>query len=292
MKIAYIILAHKYPEQLARLVNRLATENTAFFIHVDGKTSASTYSSMVNQLQGVPNVTFIKRYKCFWGGFQIIQATLEGIKTLIKSNVEFDYGILLSGQDYAIKSNIYINKFLEQQQGKEFIEFCSLYSPENKWHNQGGYYQSLKRVEWWHFRFRSKHLCIKQKRKFPQGLEPYGGSQWWCLSRNCLNYINDFVAKNPAFVNYFKYTFIPDELFFQTLILNSPFKANAINDDLRYADWENPNPNVPATLLKDDFPKLKASSKLFARKFDLTRDQEILEQIDEQLLEVSFEAIS
>lgn len=285
MKIAYIILAHKYPEQLARLVSRLKTENTSFFIHIDGKTDQETYLQMVNQLQGIPSVYFVKRYKCFWGDFKIIQATLEGIKSLIESKVEFDYAILLSGQDYLIKPNSYINNFLEQRQGQEFIEFCSLHSPENKWYKQGGYYQSLKRVEWWHLRFRSKHLCIQQKRHFPQGIEPYGGSQWWCLSRNCLSYINDLVAKKTGLVNYFKYTFIPDELFFQTIVLNSPFKDNAINDDLRYLDWDNPNPNVPATLLKDDFAKLKASSKLFARKFDMKRDQEILNVIDQQILE-------
>jgi hypothetical protein len=58
-----------------------------------------------------------------------------------------------------------------------------------------------------------------------------------------------------------------------------------INDDLRYLDWENPNPNVPATLLKNDFDKLATSSKLFARKFDMARDLEILDLLDQKLLD-------
>jgi len=98
MKIAYIILAHKYPEQLVRLVSRLQTENTCFFIHIDGKTDQETSSQMVNQLQHIPSVYFVKRYKCFWGDFNIIKATLEAIATLLKSKIEFDYAILLSGQ--------------------------------------------------------------------------------------------------------------------------------------------------------------------------------------------------
>lgn len=289
MKIAYIVLAHKYPEQLVRLISRLQTENTSFFIHIDGKTEQKIYSQIVNQLQHIPCVHFVKRYKCFWGDFNIIKATLEAINTLIKSNIQFDYAILLSGQDYLIKSNSYLSDFLAKNPKREFMEFCSLHSPENKWYNQGGYYQSLKRIEWWHFHFRSKHFCLQKERGFLPGIEPYGGSQWWCLSKDCLKYVRDFTQQNPKFVNYFKYTFIPDELFFQTIVLNSPFQANVTNDDLRYVDWDNPNPNVPATLLKDDFEKLTSSSKLFARKFDMSRDREILNLIDQQILEVNNE---
>ena len=286
MKIAYIILAHKYPSQLVRLVSRLQTKDTSFFIHIDGKTNNETYKEIVAHLQGF-NVYFLKRYQCFWGDFQIIQATLEGIKTLVKSETEFDYAILLSGQDYLIKSQDYLEDFLEKNRGKEFMEFFSLHDINNKWYNQGSYYQSLKRVEYWHFRFRSKHFCLKKPRKFLEGFEPYGGSQWWCLSRDCIQYINEFVQQKPDFVNYFKHTFIPDELFFQTIVLNSPFQDNVINDDMRYLDWDNPNPNVPATLLTNDFHKLATSSKLFARKFDMARDLKILNLLDQKLLDSS-----
>lgn len=178
MKIAYIILAHKYPRQLVRLISRLQTPDTSFFIHIDAKTIRGTYNEIVEQLQGF-NVYFLKRYACFWGDFHIIQATLEGIKTLVKSQTEYDYAILLSGQDYLIKPQAYLEDFLQKNQGKEFMEFFSLHDINNKWYNQGGYYQSLKRVEYWHFRFRSKHLCLQKQRKFLETFEPHGGSQWW-----------------------------------------------------------------------------------------------------------------
>ncbi len=49
-------------------------------------------------------------------------------------------------------------------------------------------------------------------------------------------------------------------------------------------DLENPNPNCPATLDKSYFDKLINSSKLFARKFDMTRDADILDMIDQKIL--------
>ena len=40
MNIAYLILAHEDPAQLARLVNALYTPNSYFFIHVDRKVAS------------------------------------------------------------------------------------------------------------------------------------------------------------------------------------------------------------------------------------------------------------
>jgi len=57
-----------------------------------------------------------------------------------------------------------------------------------------------------------------------------------------------------------------------------------LTDNLFYIDWENPNPNVPRTFVKEDFYRIAISPKLFARKFELTKDPEILELIDQKLL--------
>ncbi|GAX40936.1 putative glycosyl transferase [Tolypothrix sp. NIES-4075] len=283
MKIAYIILAHKYPEQLVRLIRSIADDSTSFFIHFDKRSSDEMYNDLVKQLSSMSNVHLLKRFSCFWGNFNIVAATIEGIRQLVHSNIDFDYAILLSGQDYLIKPINQIKEFLEKHRGKEFIETFSLAS-QNKWTNQDGCYQALNRIQHWHFSFRSKHLYIPIKRRFPKGLEPYGGSQWWCLSRDCIQYINDFVVNNSGFVNYFKYVFIPDETFFNTIVSNSPFKNYIVSDDLKYADWENPNPTPPAIICKNDFHKLANSPKLFARKFDMNRDVEILDLIDQKIL--------
>lgn len=39
IRIAYIILAYKLPEQIIRLVNRLNTPESSFFIHIDSRTN-------------------------------------------------------------------------------------------------------------------------------------------------------------------------------------------------------------------------------------------------------------
>jgi hypothetical protein len=315
MRIAYIILAHRYPEQLIRLILKLNTENNSFFVHIDKKTNDKIYHQIVSGLSHIPNVYFLKRHKCYWGDFGIVNATVEGIKELFNRNISFDRLRLLSGQDYPIKSNSQIEEFLRENAGKQFISYeYYLIPPEKSWPTSGS-----DRIDYWHFslgkmrfvfpakltastanRVRLKKLAWLRafsalwsglmflfppiKRNLPEGFRPFIGSQFWCLSKDCVEYIHNFMQHNPAFVNFFKYVDIPDEMFFQTIILNSPFKESVINDNLVYIDWENPNPSYPRTFVKTDFEILVSSSKLFARKFDVSRDADILDMIDQKIL--------
>lgn len=89
---------------------------------------------------------------------------------------------------------------------------------------------------------------------------------------------------NKSFVNFFRYVDGPDEMFFQTLLLSSPLKDRIVNDNLFFIDWENPNPTRPRVFEKCDFERLVNSPKLFARKFDATRDSEILDLLDQKVL--------
>jgi hypothetical protein len=53
---------------------------------------------------------------------------------------------------------------------------------------------------------------------------------------------------------------------------------------LFYIDWDNPNPSRPRVFVKSDFERLVNSSKLFARKFDLSRDADIFELLDQKIV--------
>ena len=90
---------------------------------------------------------------------------------------------------------------------------------------------------------------------------------------------------NKSFVNFFRYVDGPDEMFFQTLLLSSPLKDRIVNDNLFFIDWENPNPTRPRVFEKCDFERLVNSPKLFARKFDATRDSEILDLLEQKVLQ-------
>ncbi len=303
MEIAYIVLAHKYPDQLVRLIYKLDTEKTSFFIHVDKKTDDETYYRMVRSLDNLPNVFFLKRTRVYWGHFGLLGATIQGLEEIFKRNVRFDYVVLLTGQCYPIMPNSCIEKTLEEGKPNSFMEYFAL--PTARWQDEDKDRGGLERIEYWQvrlfgrtLRFPAEHRFSSKiasllwstlislfpiKRRFPRGFTPFGGSAHWCLSRDCADYINNFIKHNRAFVNFFKFAVLPEEIFFQTVILNSPFKDRVTNDDLRYIRWPE-NSDHPLVLRKGDFEDIARSSGLFARKFDITVDAEVLDLIDQKLL--------
>jgi len=282
MKIAYIISAYKNPEQLVRLILRLNSDKTNFLVHVDKKTDKCIFDQIVCDTNHLANVYFLKRYRCYWGGFGHVQATTEGINEIFKRSIPFDCAILLTGQDYPIKTNEQIRTFLQEHDGKSFMEYFCL--PSDNWEGGG-----LQRVELWHLRLRNRLFVFPKKhdswlkRKFPENFRPFGGSSYWCLPRECITYIHKFTRNNSRFVNFFKFVDVPDEIFFQTIVMNSPLAGSVVNDDLRYIEWNDPNSGSPAILGRHDFEKIASAPKLFARKFDVNVDAEVLDLIDQEL---------
>ena len=117
---------------------------------------------------------------------------------------------------------------------------------------------------------------------FPAGLQPHGGGAYWCLSRECVEYVARFVAERPDVVSFFRRVDIPDEIFFHTILMSSPLSDSIVNDNLRYIDWT--RGRRPAILETRDFEALRDSPKLFARKFDVLQDENVLDVIDRELL--------
>ena len=306
MRIAYIISAYKSPNLLIRLVDRLHTPRSLFLIHVYRRTDNTLYRQMVSGLNHLTNVVFLKRHNCYWGDFGHVRATLKGLTYLFTNAVEFDSLFLLTGQDYPIKSNAYIESFLGNANGKEFISYYSL--PNKAW---GPGDRGLRRIEFWHFRFlehwrlpflhKFAHLplTIKStsklklticslinlfvpKRRLPGNLKAFGGPGYWCITRECAKFIYEFTNDNPKFVKFFRYVDIPDEIFFHTIIMNSPFADNVVNDDLRRIDIS--AGTGPRIWQEQDFEALSRSKALIARKFDTAVDSTILDLIDSDLL--------
>ncbi len=282
MNLAYIIMAHQQPQQLKRLITALQTDTAAFFIHFNKETEPA-YQEAVQLLEDMPNVYFVPRLSTFWGHPNLVKAALSGLYAIVKSGVRYDYVSLLSAQDYPIKSIQEIERFFEQNAGKQFIDYAPVNSTTSRASGVRPW-SGISRIESWCFMYRSKKFHVPVKRNLPYGYVPYLGYLWWSFSREFAEYVVQFLDTHPKYIHFFNHVFISDEFFFQTLLLNSPFKQAAVNDDLRFADWENHNPTVPAILLEADFERLQGTHHLFARKFDAARDAAILDLIDEKIL--------
>jgi hypothetical protein len=284
VQLVFLILIHKNPEQTVRLIERLESTQSKFVVHVDQRSPDAVNSVISDWAAKRTDVKLAKRHRCYWGDFGTVAATLECIRTVLKFDDRFDYGILLSGQDYPIKPLSSIFDYLTLNASKQFIESFRLDETENRWKHHGNEYQAAARYAWYVARFRSLRLPIPLRRSLPAGLKPCGGFQWWCLTREALEYLSAYCDKNPKAVRFFKHVSIPDETVFQTILYSSSFQKDIMSDDLHYTDFGRPNPSYPRILEEGDLEQLRSSPKLFARKFDITRGIRIFDSIDRELL--------
>jgi hypothetical protein len=189
--------------------------------------------------------------------------------------LDYDYFVNLTGQCYPIKPIKEIKEYLGGG-SVAHIEHFSL--PSSVWARGG-----LERINYRWFRFRGRNIRVPRLTKnLPYHMQPYGGSAWFCLPKRHVDYVLDFVSQNPKIVGFYKRSHIPEEMFFQTIIMNSPLRDEVVNKDEWYIGWSREKSGHPPVLTKADLPLLLASGKLFARKFDVTVDSEVLDLIDKE----------
>lgn len=275
MKIAHLILTHANPSQLERLIESLAHPDADFYIHVDLKTDIESFLPLANN-----HVFFVQnRTKVYWGAYSIVQATINSFYEILASHQKYDYVNLLSGQDYPLKSPEAIHEFFAQHQGKAFMDALLI---DSEWR------EALPRLRKYHFanyHFTGRYVVEKTlnlftpRRKMPNKLVPVGRSQWFTMTLKHIRYIIEYLQKYPEVQKFFELTWGADEIIFQTILYNSPYQQDIVNDGLRYIDWSEGKAS-PKVLTLEDLPALLQSEKLFARKFSLKDSSELLDALD------------
>lgn len=283
MRIAHLILAHKNFEQLRRLVDMLRAPDVYCFIHLDKKIDINMVSSLFDSER--QDVIFIrKRVSCKWGNYSLIQATVNGISEIL-AHSEFDYINFISGKDLPLTSAHDFKSFLENNYGSEFIN-VPIYDPTDPWwiKNECRFFE----YNFHNWKIPGKYKLqflvnrIVPKRKFPKGIRIAGNSQWFCITSSLAKYMINYIDTNPRFVRYFKYVWGADEFIFATIAIHSQFRNN-IRPYLHYIDWSESTDAHPKKLGRNDLDKAFASGKYFARKFDMTKNPDILDLIANRL---------
>lgn len=314
MEINFIILTHKNPLQVKRLITRLKGDNTYFYVHIDRNVDIQPF---YKTLQSFPNVFLLEkeeRQNGIWGDFGIVKGTLNAINRII-ADERRGYTILLSGQDYPLRNPKYLTRFLQKRAGYHFID---IYQSPGNWDKN-----TLDRISKYKINKSSKRghflllpsifekefyksetagklnflrktgrageiLNIFRKRRFPKYLKPYGGSVYWAFPNTTLKKIIQFLQEHPDYLEYYRHSLCADEIFFHSILKNLQKYDNRIiiQPSLTYVNWKRKKGPLPVTFVKADLEELKtaAKKKIFARKFDSELDEKILDLIDSELI--------
>jgi Core-2/I-Branching enzyme. len=281
-KIAHLILAHSRVHHVARLARQLNHADATVFIHIDAKSPLESFLAAAPPDQPIRFVR--KRRPVTWGGYSMVQATLNAYREILGEGEHYDFINLLSESDYPLKKATAIHQQLAGSIGRSFMEMR--FSGDPWWEEAQIKINKYHFTEW---RIPGKYLLeravnhLVPARRLPAGMAFTGRSQWLTLSCQHARYVLDKVDNTPAIERFFQYTWGADEFFFQTLLYNSPHREELVNDNLRYIQWIN-GKSSPEILTRAHFESMRGSEKCYARKFCPETDPHILAMIDEQLL--------
>lgn len=269
VRIAYFIMIHHKPNIFKEMFQKIYTRDQLYLIHIDRKAKAEITEEIQLYLVQFPNVYVLESRNIVEGGFSMIQAELDAMEFLLNVNAEWDYFINLSGEDYPLKSQNIIRKFLSANMGKNYLCYYDQksYRPD-----------TLQRIQNHFTELAYKISSFIYKRDFMKGVVPYIGGKWLIFTRDtCSFLINN--KRVMDFEDYYLHTFLPAESFFQTVLMNTVFNNIIVNDDKRAfieKAFFNRKQNTEHFI-----ESLQSSNYLFIRKVNHKTDENILKYIRE-----------
>ena len=115
-----------------------------------------------------------------------------------------------------------------------------------------------------------------------------------------MKYIIEFLKKNRNYTSFHRYTDCAAEIFFHSIVKNSPFATNITHDFEKetclnsffasnehvchYVDWNTKGVFLPKVLDINDLDSLVNSEALFARKIDEKISRNLVEILEERIL--------
>lgn len=282
---AYLLCIHKNINQVKKLLELLDYEQNDIYIHCDKK-ATEIKDDDLRSIVKKSRIYFIDRKDIRWGNSNQISVEMELLK--VSGDKHYEYYHFISGQDMPLKSQEDIHKFFKSNgTNTNYVHFCSKEETDNI---------ISKRIKIYSFFVGSSNVVLKtlsrglsffQRKLHVNRIKPsieYGyGSNWFSITDDLAQYILgqiNFCKKN------FSYGICGDEIFLQTIILNSKFKDTLylnVEDEykqcMRLVDFKRGNGNNPYIFTKEDLKQLKTGEYLFARKFDENVDSEVIDII-------------
>lgn len=299
--LAYSLSVHKNPGQVSRLMNSLYTSEDFYYINIFGADSHNKQAEWMNHLKSFEksNVFFSFKYTDSWGTIDQVKANIDAMIQF--KNLNYSFFINLSGQCYPIKSIRLIKEDLSENKYSyiafnKMPEYCkyandkTIYFPPNTKYYYRFEYCYYPVPNWYLIQLLKGLIRINKdikrfiripriRKNFLYTHELYKGSNWFCLHKDHVNYLLDYLMDHPDYIKFFSTVFCSDEHFFQTILLNSPLKSQIVNDNLRYIIWDNAT-GSPMIFSLNHCAEILGSQKHFARKFDTEIDSAILDAID------------
>ena len=291
---AFVITAYKDYEALKTLTLALSRRGLCV-IHADAQGAIT--ARQVEELNTLPNVRAIRKYKVNWGSVCHLYALL-GLCRMALEDERVDYLHLMSAQDVPLLCADEMERrfagetrlFMQRLSTAENPELAHRYEHYHFMHWLN-YRDPSERTQNWVGRIDRWQDMLHIRRRLTL---PYKGMVWLSLPRDAAQYaVSSRAGKKllrmallllggslTAFLRRLRTTYIPEEFYFQNVFSGTAFEPRIVNRELHFSIWNEPERGLPAVLNMGDLEKMSASDCCFARKVDVDSElgQALLER--------------
>ena len=229
MKIAFILtLNGRALRQVKRLLRILYSPHHTYLIHVDARQDY-LFQQLKHLELDYPNIHLTHHRKStIWGGTSLLDVLLKAMEDLLNISSEWEFLFNLSESDFPLKPIAELEKFLAANKGRNFLK------SHGRQTQQFIQKQGLDRV----FHQCESRMWRVGDRLLPTGIRFDGGSDWFGLSREFVDYaVHGEDVLVQGLKRLFTYTLLPAESFFHVLVLNSHFCHTYADTNLRMTLW-------------------------------------------------------
>ena len=290
MTVVYIVISHRNPEQVVRLVRVLREGPSSRVLVRHDPRGEKLERERIEAAGGEP---LEDRIKMRWGGWSQLKLILACLREAAERH-DPDWTLILSGQDYPLRPLADIEAGLDASPAD--ARLGSIRRVETR-RPAAGDDEFFLRCRYRHYArprvFPSRLLpgsirplayardlppLVGVRRTVPAPLTFFASADWLTLGRAGLRAVLA-ASRHRRLMRHFRRVAVPSESFFASVLLGDP-SLIVEQDDRRFASFAHGAAH-PDTLTSKDYDRLLASGADFARKFDVTSDSRVLDMLDE-----------
>jgi len=219
-KVALLFLGTFAPLVFDQVLNLFDSERFRIFLHIDSKRNLSEYLSKLKNLE---KVTLIQnRVQVYWGGFSMVEAEIALIEAALQYPDVANL-VLLSDDSAPLKSPTLIYEALAAVPDRIT---CEPNGRPRQWYDRFYYTDStfsslrMEPMQERYFTDRDAKNIERMEALRKRGKKPipamFFGRQWWALGRSSAEKVLDYIKNDDHFVESFRFSLFPDEIFFPT----------------------------------------------------------------------------
>jgi hypothetical protein len=293
MQIAYLVVSHRNPAQVLRLVSALREGPSAQVVVRHDQRHSRLAPEAVERAGASAMRDGID---VEWGQFSHLAMLLNAIGQIADER-DPDWVLVLSGQDYPLRPLAEIEARLEGALEDAFLGRPWPLAtdrlppaPQDEFFLRYAYFHvraprrprlpgRLRRLAY--SREMPPRIGVRRARlPFGPELRCFVSGDWPVLNRRAAAAVLRAARERQALMRYYRRTVAASESFFATVLMNDS-TLTVSGDDRRYVRFA-PGAANPDVLTSADLGELTSSGAHFARKFDAGADPAVLDRLDER----------